>query len=79
MGQDLRDMTTGQVAERARQAGIQNVEKMDKGEMIEALQRKGQGGSERFDTQQGGGQSQKDPAPPGVPPSEYKNIPGNQT
>jgi hypothetical protein len=78
MAEDLRQMTTGEVAERAERAGIPNVSEMNKGEMIEALQRKGAGGSERFD-RPGGGQSRKDPAPEGVDPSQYKNVPGNQT
>jgi transcription termination factor Rho len=78
MAEDLRQMTTGELAERAKQAGISNVSQMNKGEMIEALQRKGMGGSERYD-QAGGGQSKKDPAPAGVDPSQYKNVPGNQS
>jgi hypothetical protein len=78
MGENLREMKTGEVAARAKQAGIQNVEKMDKGEMIEALQSRGQGGAERYD-QPGGGQSKDDPRPRNVPPSEYKNVPGNQS
>jgi hypothetical protein len=76
--QDLRQMKTGEVAELAKQAGIPNVSQMDKGEMIEALHRRGIAGGERFD-RPGGGQSQKDPAPKGVDPSQYKNLPGNQS
>jgi transcription termination factor Rho len=68
----LREMKTGEVAERAKQAGIQNVSQMDKGEMIEAIEQK-------LYNKPGGGQSQNDPAPPGVPPSQYKNVPGNQS
>jgi hypothetical protein len=78
MAENLSEMTTGEVADRAKQAGIPNVSQMNKGEMIEALQRAGQGGTERYD-QPGGGQSKKDPAPEGVDPSQYKNIPGNQS
>lgn len=78
MGENLRAMRTGEVAERAKQAGIENVTQMNKEEMIQALERKGHGGTERYD-QPGGGQSRKDPAPPGVDPSQYKDIPGNQT
>jgi hypothetical protein len=78
MSENLSQMKTGEVAERAKQAGIPNVSQMNKGEMIEALQRKGQGGTERYD-RPGGGQSRKDPAPQGVDPSQYKDIPGNQS
>lgn len=72
MTENLENMKTGQVREKARQAGIDNADQMNKGELIEAL-----GGG--LNTQQGGGQRQKDPRPRGVDPREYKNLPGNQT
>jgi hypothetical protein len=78
MAEDLREMATGEVAERAKRAGIPNVSQMNKSEMIEALHRKGVAGSERYD-EPGGGQSKKDPAPEGVDPAQYKDIPGNQS
>lgn len=69
---DLEDMKTGEVADKAREAGVENVEQMNKGEMIDAL-----GGG--TNTEHGGGQSQKDPKPEGVSPEDYKDVPGNQT
>lgn len=72
MSEHLEDMKTGEVREKAGQAGIENAEDMNKGEMIEAL-----GGG--TNTEHGGGQRQKDPKPEGVDPKDYKNIPGNQT
>lgn len=72
MAEHLEDMKTGEVKERAEQAGVRGADEMNKGELIDAL-----GGG--TDTQHGGGQSQKDPAPQGADPSEYKDIPGNQT
>jgi hypothetical protein len=76
MGENLQEMKTGELAEKARQAGIDNVEQMDKSEMISALEGKGQG--QRYN-QPGGGQEQEDPKPRGADPSQYKNVPGNQT
>lgn len=52
--QNLENMKIGQVREKARKAGIDNVDQMNKGELINAL-----GGG--FNTQRGGGQRQKDP------------------
>lgn len=76
--QNLQAMKTGEVAERARQAGISNVDEKNKAQLIDALEGKGQGGSERFD-QRGGGQSQEDPRPEGASPEQFKNVPGNQS
>ncbi len=72
MAEHLEHMKTGEVRERAEQAGITDAAQMNKAEMIDAL-----GGG--TNTEHGGGQRQKDPAPEGADPSEYKNIPGNQT
>jgi hypothetical protein len=73
--QDLRNMKTGEVAERARQAGIQNVEKMNKEQLLQAL---GQQGPESAKPGRGGGQGDT-PPPEGTDPREWKNIPGNQS
>lgn len=68
----LQDMTTGEVQQRARQAGVQDVESKNKSELIEAM-----GGN--ADAGQGGGQHTQDPAPKNADPQQYKNVPGNQT
>jgi hypothetical protein len=72
MAKSLENMKTSKVREKARQAGIKNVGQMTKEELINAM-----GGG--FNTERGGGQRQKDPKPKGMDPSEFKNVPGNQT
>jgi hypothetical protein len=72
VSEHLEDMTTGQVRQRAEQAGINDADQKNKGEMINAL-----GGD--TNTEHGGDQTQKDPKPQGADPADYKNIPGNQT
>lgn len=74
-GQSLQDMTTGEVAEKARQAGLENVEQMNKQEMIDAL------GKERPDSSEpghGGGQGDT-PKPGGTDAKDWKDVPGNQS
>jgi Rho termination factor, N-terminal domain len=72
MAENLEDMKTGEVKEQAERAGVEGADQMNKGELIDA-----RGGA--TNTEHGGGQRQKDPAPRGADPSEYKDIPGNQT
>ena len=72
MARDLAEMTTGELRKQAERAGIHDTDQMTKNEMIQKL-----GGT--ANANQGGGQRQKDPKPPGVSPKDYKNIPGNQT
>lgn len=68
----LQEMKTGEVADRARQAGVDDVEAKNKSELIEAMSGDPHAG-------QGGGQSAEDPAPEGADPSQYKDLPGNQS
>lgn len=72
MGRDPAQMKTGELRKQAERAGLDNVDQMNKNEMIQAL-----GGS--ANARQGGGQRQKDPRPQGISPQDYKNVPGNQT
>lgn len=72
MARDLAQMKTGELRQQAQRAGLDNVDQMNKDEMIQAL-----GGSSNAN--RGGGQRQKDPHPKGVSPQDYKNLPGNQT
>ncbi|SCL32762.1 Rho termination factor, N-terminal domain [Micromonospora rhizosphaerae] len=72
MARDPAQMKTGELRKQAERAGIRNTDQMTKTDMINAL-----GGS--TNRNQGGGQRQKDPAPRGVSPTDYKNLPGNQT
>jgi len=67
--QDMNRMTTGQVAQRAKKAGVQNVEGMNKQQMIQAM-----GGK-----QPAGRANGHKPAPQGTKPSDWKNVPGNQS
>ncbi|GII25087.1 hypothetical protein [Planosporangium mesophilum] len=73
--QNLEQMKTGEVARITRERDIPNVDKMDKQEMIEALNR--QAGRGPIASRAGG--QGKDPRPPGTSPEEWKNIPGNQS
>lgn len=73
--QDLTQMKTGEVAERARKAGIKGVENMNKEEMIQTM---GGGVPESAKPGRGGGQGDS-PQPPGSKPKDWKNIPGNQS
>jgi hypothetical protein len=73
--QDLQSMKTGEVAEKALQAGVEGVEDMNKSEMIEAM---GGGGDESSQPGHGGGQGDTPPRE-GSDPSEWKNQPGNQS
>jgi hypothetical protein len=72
---DPRQMTTGEVAEMARRAGVKGVEQMNKEEMLRAM---GKGAPKSAQPGQGGGRGDR-PAPPGTKPQDWKNIPGNQT
>ncbi len=45
----LQDMKDGEVADEARKAGIENVDQMNRSEMVNALESKGEGGGERHD------------------------------
>lgn len=82
---NLRQMKTGEVAERARQAGVQNVEQMNKQQLVQAVsqarpqQGRAQQGRSQKGRSAGGGQRAKDPRPPGTSPQQWKNVPGNQT
>jgi hypothetical protein len=68
----LQDMKTGEVKEKAREAGVEDLDTKNKQEMIDAM-----GGD--ADAGKGGGQSASDPAPEGVDPADYKDVPGNQS
>ncbi|PZF86367.1 hypothetical protein [Micromonospora deserti] len=73
--QNLTQMKTGEVAERARSAGVQNVEQMNKDQMIQAM-----GGGQPQSKQPGRGGGRGDaPQPKGTDPKQWKNVPGNQT
>ncbi|SCG70274.1 Rho termination factor N-terminal domain-containing protein [Micromonospora inositola] len=68
--ENLTQMKTGEVAKRARKAGVDNVDRMNKQEMIAAIGRNESGRSG------GGGHA---PRPPGTSPQQWKNVPGNQS
>ncbi len=70
-----RQMTTGDVAQQAKKAGIQGVEQMNKEQMLQALQ---QNPPESSRSGKGGGKGDR-PPPKGSDPREWKNIPGNQS
>ncbi|PSK64068.1 hypothetical protein B0E53_03973 [Micromonospora sp. MH33] len=72
--QDLNQMKTGEVAKQARKAGIDNVDQMNKDEMIQAMSRGGGSGQPG----RGGGKGDS-PQPSGTRPQQWKNVPGNQS
>jgi hypothetical protein len=73
--QDLYQMKTGEVADRARKAGVKGIENMNKDEMIRAM-----GGSQPESRKPGRDAGQGDTPPPrGSKPQDWKNIPGNQS
>ena len=74
--ESLAQMTTGEVAQRARKAGIANVDQMNKDQMIQAMG--GGAQPESAKPGRGGGPGHK-PAPRGTGPKDWKNVPGNQT
>lgn len=72
---DPRQMTTGEVAKMARKAGIKNVDQMNKDQLLQAMNQ-----SQPDPPQPGHGGGKGDtPAPKGSNPSQWKNIPGNQS
>jgi hypothetical protein len=73
--ENLNQMKTGEVAERARKAGVKGIENMNKEEMIRAM---GGGQPESAKPGRGGGQGDS-PQPAGTRPQDWKNIPGNQS
>jgi hypothetical protein len=73
--EDLTQMKTGEVAKRARKAGINNVDQMNKQEMIQAM---GAGPPESAKPGRGGGPGDA-PQPSGTSPKQWKNVPGNQS
>ena len=76
MGQkDPRQMTTGEVAKMARKAGIKNADQMNKDQLIQAMN---QSPPEPSQPGRGGGKGDT-PAPKKSNPSQWKNIPGNQS
>lgn len=72
---DPQQMTTGEVAQMARKAGIKGVEDMNKQQMLQAMEK---GGSTQSQPARGGGRGDR-PAPKGSNPKDWKNIPGNQS
>jgi hypothetical protein len=73
--QDIRAFKTGELADRARAAGVKDAEKMNKSQLLDAL-----GVSEPDSAKPGHGGGQGDaPQPEGTRPEEWKNIPGNQS
>jgi hypothetical protein len=73
--QDMSQMKTGELAQRARKAGVRNVDQMNKEEMIRAM-----GGEIPRSKMPGQGGGQGDaPQPKGSRPQDWKNIPGNQS
>lgn len=72
--QDLRNRTTGEIADEARRKGIKNVEEKNKQELLNEL------GEQDPSAKPGHGGGQGDsPQPSGTDPQEWKNIPGNQS
>lgn len=69
--EELSRMKTSEIAERARRAGVKNVEQMNKEQMIQAMT-----GGQAEAKKPGRGHA---PQPPGTGPQEWKNIPGNQS
>jgi hypothetical protein len=68
-------MTTGEVAEQARKAGIKNPESMNKEQMLRAM-----GYSPPESTQPGRAAGKEIPRRHrGSDPKQWKNIPGNQS
>jgi hypothetical protein len=72
---DVRQMTTGEVAQKAKKAGIQGVEQMNKEQMIQAM---GQSPPQSARSGQSGGKGDR-PPPKGSDPRQWKNMPGNQS
>jgi hypothetical protein len=71
---DPREMSMNEVAEMARRAGVQGVERMNKEEILRAM-------GDRVKSAmpgKGGGHGDR-PAPAGSKPQDWKNIPGNQS
>jgi hypothetical protein len=73
--QKLQGMTTGEVAEKALEAGLENVEQMNKQEMIDAL---GEAQPQSSEPGHGGGQGDE-PKPSGTDSKDWKDVPGNQS
>ncbi|HEX5542855.1 MAG TPA: hypothetical protein VFX60_15050 [Micromonospora sp.] len=71
--QNLNKMKTGEVAQRARKAGIKGIENMNKEQLIQAM-----GGEAPAAKKPGRGGGHR-PAPPGSKPQDWKSIPGNQS
>jgi Rho termination factor, N-terminal domain len=94
-GSEYENMTRDELYEMAKEREIPGKSDMNKEQLIQALSKAEDGGGggkgERKEEQKsehksgshsrhsGGGQREKDPAPAGSDPSEYKNIPGNQS
>lgn len=73
--EQLQMMKTGEVVQMAREAGIQQPERMNKEQLIQAMGG-GNGGSSK--PGRGGGRGDT-PAPKGSQPQDWKNVPGNQS
>lgn len=69
------EMTTREVAEQARRAGVKNPERMNKQQMLQAMGVKPPE-SELPGRDGGPGDT---PPPPGSDPKQWKNLPGNQS
>jgi hypothetical protein len=72
--ENLSQMKTGEIAARARKAGVQNVEQMNKDQMIQAMSRSSSPSAKR-----GHGGGRHAASPRGTGPQDWKNIPGNQS
>lgn len=75
MAENLQEMKTGEVMQKAREAGIENVEGKNKQELIDEL---GSGAPASAQPGHGGGRGDT-PAPAGTSPEDWKNVPGNQS
>ncbi len=71
---DPHQMTTGEVAQQARRAGVKGVENMNKEQMLRAMDH----GSSSSQPGKGGGKGDR-AAPAGSKPKDWKNVPGNQS
>jgi len=73
--QDIKNMHLGEIKKQAQKKGLPDAEHKNKGQLIQEM---GTSSAQSSKPGRGGGRA-KAPAPKGTKPSEWKNIPGNQS
>jgi len=73
--QNLKNMHLGELKKRAQKSGVTGVEQKNKTELLQAM---GAGPAASSRPGRGGGRGDA-PQPKGTKPSQWKNVPGNQS